>query len=108
MIRIYCRSHHKETSSGCNTCDELDRYATQRLQNCTFQDNKPTCGNCPIHCYRPQMRKEIVDVMKFSGPRMIFYHPYLAIRHLLDGRHTVQKLTRAEPDKSIHKGEPRT
>ena len=30
------------------------------------------------------MRKKIREVMRFSGPRMIFHHPVMAVRHLID------------------------
>jgi hypothetical protein len=47
--------------------------------------DKPTCLNCTVHCYLPEMREEIRTVMRYSGPRMMIYHPVLAIGHLADG-----------------------
>ncbi len=41
------------------------------------------CSKCPIHCYKPKMREHIREVMRYSGPRMIFYHPIIAIKHML-------------------------
>ena len=35
------------------------------------------------HCYKPEMRERIRQVMRYSGPRMITKHPVAAIRHLL-------------------------
>ena len=32
------------------------------------------------------MRNKIREVMRFSGPRMIFHHPILAIKHLVQTR----------------------
>jgi hypothetical protein len=32
------------------------------------------------------MREKIRAVMRFSGPRMLLYHPITAIRHFLDNR----------------------
>lgn len=43
---------------------------------------KTTCKKCPVHCYSPDMREKIRAVMRYSGPRMIFLHPFAAIRHL--------------------------
>ena len=37
-----------------------------------------------VHCYQPQMREQIRQVMRYSGPRMLFHHPVMAIRHLID------------------------
>jgi len=85
MIDIYCRDHHGTEGILCDECSELAEYARIRLNRCPFQENKTTCGNCPIHCYKPQMRKKIRDVMRYSGPRMSWQHPLLAIGHMLDG-----------------------
>ncbi|MBM9603086.1 nitrous oxide-stimulated promoter family protein [Desulfopila inferna] len=88
MIKIYCQAHHTSSIDIelCGECLKLRNYAQQRLQNCPFQQNKPTCGNCTIHCYKKEMREQIKTVMKYSGPRMIYRHPIMAFRHLLDGR----------------------
>jgi hypothetical protein len=32
------------------------------------------------------MREKIREVMRFSGPRMIFYHPITAIRHVIESK----------------------
>ena len=86
MISLYCRKQHA-TSKGalCDQCRELLDYAMLRLDRCPFQEGKTTCGNCRIHCYKPVMREKIREVMGFSGPRMIFHHPLLAIGHMIDG-----------------------
>jgi hypothetical protein len=86
MIGIYCRALHGRRRGLCERCGGLLSYAEQRLDKCLFPDSKPTCANCPVHCYRPELRALVKEVMKFSGPRMIYRHPYLAIRHMLDGR----------------------
>jgi len=85
MIGIFCRDHHQKEGGLCHECRELVEYARFRLEKCPFQENKTTCGNCPIHCYKPGMRKKIRDVMGYSGPRIIRYHPLLAIGHMIDG-----------------------
>jgi hypothetical protein len=90
MVRIYCRDHHG-TGRGdiCSECTDLRTYAFARLERCRFQDDKPTCANCPVHCYKPDMREKVRAVMRYSGPRMLLRHPYLAIAHLRDGRRKV-------------------
>ena len=85
MIGIFCRDHHQTKGALCHECRELVEYARFRLQNCPFQENKTTCGNCPIHCYKPHMREKIREVMRYSGPRMLRHHPLLAIGHMIDG-----------------------
>jgi len=92
MVGIYCRDHHhtkgEHPTRGyklCHKCKELVEYARFRLKNCPFQENKTTCGNCPIHCYKPKLRENIRKVMRYAGPRMIWHHPLLAIGHMIDG-----------------------
>ena len=82
MIRLYCqkREGHAEL---CPTCRELLDYAHWRLDRCRYGERKPTCKKCSTHCYRPEMKERIREVMRWSGPRMILYHPLAAIRHLL-------------------------
>lgn len=82
MIRIYCRKKHGG-SSLCQQCAELENYARQRSDKCPFMENKTFCSNCRVHCYKPEMRERIREVMRFSGPRMIFYRPVTAIRHVI-------------------------
>lgn len=80
MIRIYCR--HKEGNQElCPACRELLHYAHTRLERCPFGEQKKTCRKCPIHCYKPDMKKQMQAVMRYAGPRMIFFHPLAAIRH---------------------------
>ena len=86
MIRLYCGDHHDTSGALCPECDALLIYASDRLDRCTFKDDKPACAKCPVHCYRTSMREEIVKVMRYAGPRMISKHPLLAVRHLVDDR----------------------
>jgi hypothetical protein len=81
MIDIYC--HHGGGKTLCEECLALCAYAEQRVEKCPFGEEKPACGQCPIHCYKPQMKEKIGRVMRFSGPKMIYRHPVLALRHLI-------------------------
>lgn len=81
MIRLYCR--YKEGNRRlCPECSAMLEYALGRLDKCRFSNDKPTCRKCPVHCYRPDMRRRIRKVMRWSGPRMILFHPCMAVRHL--------------------------
>ena len=86
MIRIFCRGRHGSRGSLCEECQQLQAYAMCRLDRCLFGAEKPICANCPIHCYKPQRREQIREVMRYAGPRMLLRHPLLAIGHLLDSR----------------------
>ncbi|RLB53457.1 MAG: nitrous oxide-stimulated promoter family protein [Deltaproteobacteria bacterium] len=87
MIGMYCHDcHGSRRGRLCADCQQLWEYARRRVAHCRFRDDKPTCAKCPIHCYRPDRRERIRQVMRHAGPRMIWRHPLLAIYHLLDGR----------------------
>ncbi|MDY4949056.1 MAG: nitrous oxide-stimulated promoter family protein [Clostridium cadaveris] len=82
MINLYCRKNHGTKGDLCGECNELLEYAQKRLTYCKFGENKTSCSKCPIHCYRKDMKEKIKKVMKFSGPRILFYSPYKFIRHI--------------------------
>ena len=84
MVEIYCRHHHRG-AVPCADCAVLADYADRRLDRCPYGAEKPTCVNCPIHCYQPEPRERMREVMRFAGPRMLWRRPYLAVMHLLDG-----------------------
>ena len=89
MIDLYCADQHAAPHGElCPACAELRAYAMQRLDRCPFQEEKTTCANCAVHCYRPDRKEQIRVVMRYAGPRMLRRHPILAVRHLLDGRKT--------------------
>jgi hypothetical protein len=85
MLRLYCKGVHEDRSDRCSECSEFLAYAHKRLEKCPYQENKPPCAKCPIHCYTPKRREQVKAVMRYSGPRMMFRHPLFALRHWLDG-----------------------
>ena len=80
-------SHECQVGHGgpglCGECRELLEYSLARLEHCKFGNAKTKCHKCPVHCYRPDMRDRIRAVMRFSGPRMLLYHPLEALRYLV-------------------------
>lgn len=85
MISIYCKSKHGQNYL-CDDCRELEDYAHNRLEKCTYGEDKPTCEHCSIHCYKKDKREQIRMVMRYAGPRMLFKHPVMAIKHLLKNK----------------------
>ena len=84
MIVMYCRAHHTENEKEiCLGCTNLLKYAKVRIDKCVYGVTKPTCDKCPIHCYNKISQDEIKNIMRYSGPRMIFRHPILSMKHLL-------------------------
>lgn len=92
MIAIYCRKKHGGKDGLCKECEELDNYAKLRSDKCPFMETKTFCSNCKVHCYKPVMREKIREVMRFSGPRMIFSHPVTAIRHVIETQKEKKRL----------------
>lgn len=85
MIELYCRDRHGTRDALCAECSALLGYALERLARCPYQEAKPTCAKCLIHCYRPEMRARVRAVMRYAGPRMLWRYPILALWHLADG-----------------------
>lgn len=82
MIALYCRKKHRHRDGLCPDCAALRDYAIQRSDRCPFMEHKTFCSNCKVHCYRPDMRDKIREVMRFCGPRMLLHHPIAAVRHV--------------------------
>ena len=83
MIQLYCNAFHSESVDICEQCGDLESYALARIDKCPFGNSKPSCSKCEIHCYEDNMREKIKIVMRYSGPRMIIFHPLYALVHIL-------------------------
>ena len=96
MIGIYCRHHHGRANGLCAQCTKLLAYAHQRLGSCPFQEEKPACNHCGVHCYSTVMRDRVKAVMRYAGPRMFPRHPLLSLYHLFDRLRRVPTLARTD------------
>ncbi|MFI3283959.1 MAG: nitrous oxide-stimulated promoter family protein [Erysipelotrichaceae bacterium] len=76
MIQLYIKKHPEEMN-------DLAEYATNKIQKCPCMETKTFCSKCTIHCYDEKHHLQIKKVMRYSGPRMIFYHPMLTLKHYL-------------------------
>lgn len=86
LIQLYCHDKHKGRSKNaknmCSECQALDAYAQSRIRQCPFMTSKTFCSNCKVHCYDPEEREAIRQVMRYAGPRLLLKHPILVIHHL--------------------------
>ncbi|MDO4753595.1 MAG: nitrous oxide-stimulated promoter family protein [Bacillota bacterium] len=113
MIAVYCRKKHRQlpkkiikiriqgkeiSLSLCDECASLLGYAMKRADLCPFMQEKTFCSNCKVHCYTPDMRGKIKNVMRFSGPHLLFTNPVTVVRHLIESKRE-WKRSRANPDK---------
>ncbi len=96
MIKLYCNKKHGTKDVLCADCQALSDYAQMRSDKCPFMETKTFCSNCKVHCYKPEMREKIREVMRFSGPRMLFYHPIMAIRHVIESKKEKKRLEQSE------------
>lgn len=92
MIALYCAGNHAAGERQqmalcgepvCTACAELDAYAAVRTDRCPYTATKTYCDRCPVHCYSKDHLERIRQVMRYSGPRMLFHHPVSAVRHLI-------------------------
>lgn len=84
MVKLYCKKNHKN-GELCDECNEILNYSLKRIDHCKFMETKTFCSNCKSPCYNMEMKEKIKQIMKFSGPRMLFYHPLLVIYHIISG-----------------------
>lgn len=90
MVTLYCRARHATPGDRlCPQCTGFLAYVAARLERCPYGPDKPTCANCPVHCYKRAQREYAREIMRYSGPRMLWRHPWLALMHMVDGRRRV-------------------
>ena len=91
MIALY-EKQCPQAAAESGHYDELFTYAEKRLDKCVFGEEKPACKQCPVHCYQPAKREEMKQIMRWAGPRMLWRHPILTVRHLIDDKRPVPEL----------------
>ena len=96
MIALYCRKKHRTKGELCPDCASLDAYARLRSDKCPFMETKTFCSNCKVHCYKKEMREKIREVMRFSGPRMIFVHPVMTLHHVIESKKEKRRLEKRQ------------
>ena len=77
FIQIYCDNKHRErpkiNDNGTNICAECQNtlsYSSKMREYCSL-DPKPICKKCTIHCYKPEYRQRIKEIMRHSGMSLI-------------------------------------
>ncbi len=89
FIEVYCDGQHADDSREavelkthdlkeltgkqprlCPDCQKLLAHALVKRTVCPM-DPKPQCKHCPKHCYHPNYRQKIKEVMKYSGKKLL-------------------------------------
>ena len=91
MIALYQRGA-PAVSTEEGHYEALFAYAEKRLDKCVFGEEKTACKQCPVHCYQPAKREEMKQILRWAGPRMLWHHPILTVRHLIDDKRPVPPL----------------
>jgi hypothetical protein len=101
FIEVYCHGHHDgrprqaAPMRGCDVaaiagaavelcpdCRKLLMHALVKRIHCPM-DPKPACKHCPNHCYHPDYRSKIREVMAYSGRRLVLKGRLDYLLHLL-------------------------
>jgi len=83
---VYCQDHHPGQQlplAGmpqqlaalnqyrcCSDCRDFLHYAIERRLHCPLVE-KPVCKHCQVHCYRPEYRQKVREIMRYSGKALI-------------------------------------
>jgi hypothetical protein len=88
FIELFCHAKHNSTvtdavpvpeilqSKGkrrlvlCQDCAGLLEHGMRKRAFCPLNP-KPACKNCRIHCYTPEYRQKIREIMAYSGKKMV-------------------------------------
>lgn len=101
MIDLY-QAKCPQASAEPEHYEALFVYAQKRLDKCVFGEEKLACKQCPVHCYQPAKREEMKQIMRWAGPRMLWRHPILTVRHLIDDKRPVPELPEKYRPKKPH------
>jgi len=83
FTEVWCSDHHhadrhpfslpngKKPLKLCAGCSAFMDYAVKKRLNCPLEAEKPNCKRCRIHCYGPEQRTLVKQIMAWSGRRMI-------------------------------------
>ncbi len=101
FVSVYCTGRHPQAERSqpcvrsldvealagrpvqlCAACNKLLAHALVKRINCPMHP-KPACKHCPQHCYHPEYRRRIREVMKFSGRRLLLTGRLDYLLHLL-------------------------
>lgn len=101
MIGLYCQKKHG-TKKGelCPECRQLLDYVKFRRMKCRGVTKSPSARTAAFIVINRICSEKIARVMRFSGPKMVFYHPVIAFSHLAETKRQKRKLKKAEEKKA--------
>lgn len=103
MIKLYCRKKHKNKEL-CEKCRDLLFYAERRIELCPFMEEKTFCSSCKSHCYQKEKRQQMKEVMRWAGPRLLFYRPVIGWKHVFDTWQRLRRDKKAQNKQDVNQG----
>jgi len=64
------QSRGKRRLELCKECAGLLEHGMMKRALCPLHP-KPACKNCRIHCYTPEYRQKIREIMAYAGRKMV-------------------------------------
>ena len=84
FVEVYCAGKHGATERSdfavqthnatrklCSECSAFMTYAITKRLKCPLEAEKPSCKHCRIHCYAPQEREKIREIMSYAGRKLM-------------------------------------
>jgi hypothetical protein len=84
FVEVYCSGKHcgavmssfvlpagLGSRTICTECASFLEYAVVKRLNCPLEAEKPSCKHCRIHCYAPQQRDKVREMMSYSGRNLM-------------------------------------
>jgi len=84
FVEVYCAGKHGAAERSdfalpedlgvrrlCPECAAFMNYGITKRIKCPLEAEKPSCKHCRIHCYAPQQREKIREIMSYSGRRLM-------------------------------------
>jgi hypothetical protein len=84
FVEVYCNCKHCDAEMSsfvlpagldsrmvCQECASFLEYAITKRLNCPLEAEKPSCKHCRIHCYTPQQREKVREIMSYSGRKLM-------------------------------------
>ena len=92
MIALYCRKNHRIKTAFVSIVQILSAMQSSELINVHLwkQRHFVQIARCIVISLRCE--RKFCVVMRFSGPRMLLYHPVMALHHVIETKKEKRRL----------------
>ena len=92
MIALYCRRNHHTKGGPLPRLRSAERLRPPALRSLPVHGDENLLFQLPGTLLQAGDAGKIRAVMRFSGPRMILYHPVAAVRHVVETKREKKRL----------------